>query len=131
MAQMITDIDELSQMGIVLGAETTIDLILQSLPDTWRGFIINYNLMNQDDTLRELLSILKESEKELLKGNKRETDFASTSQTPRDGPKTTGGVKKKKHKGKGKAKTSKASGKPKDKSQDVCLHFIKRGHTET
>ena len=60
-AEMIADIDELSQMGIVLEAETIIDLILKSLPDTWRGFIINYKLMNQDDTLGELLSILNEA----------------------------------------------------------------------
>ena len=128
MAQMIADIDELAHMGMVLEAETTIDLILQSLHDTWRQFIINYNLMNQDDTLGELLSILKEAEKELLKGNKREAHFVSTSQTPRTGAKATGGVKKKKHKRKGKAKSSKAFGKSKDKSQDVCLHCGKRGH---
>ena len=96
-------------------------MVLQSLPDTWRQFIINYNLMNTDDTLGELLSTLKEVEKELLNGNKSETHFASTSQTPRAGPKATGCVKKKKHKRKGKDKSSKASGKPKDKSQDFCL----------
>ena len=33
-AQMIADIDELSRMGIVFEAETTIDLIFQSLSDT-------------------------------------------------------------------------------------------------
>ena len=53
------------------------------------------------------MSILKEAENELLKGNKREAHFALTSQTPRDGPKATGGVKKKKHKKKGKGKSSK------------------------
>ena len=77
--------------------------------------------MNTDNTFGELLSTLKEAEKELLKGNKREAHFASTSQTPRAGPKATGGVKKKKYKRKGNAKSSKASGKPKGKSQDVCL----------
>ena len=84
--------------------------------------------MKTDDTLGELLSILKEAEKDLLKGNKREAHFASTSQTPRAGLKATRGVKKKKHKRKGKAKSSKASGKPKDKSQDVYLQYGKRGH---
>ena len=120
-AQMIADIDELAEMGIVFEAEITIDMILQSLPDTWRQFIINYNLMNTDDTLGELLSTLKEVEKELIKGNKCEAHFASTSYTPRAGPKATGGVKKKKHNRKGKAKSSKAFKKPKDKSQDVYL----------
>ena len=84
--------------------------------------------MNNSDTLGELLSTLKEAEKKLQKGNKREAHFASTSHAPRAGPKATGGVKKKKHNRKGKANSSKASGKPKDKSQDVCLHCGKRGH---
>ena len=127
-AQMVADIDELANMGIVFEVEITIDMVLQSLPDSWRQFIINYNLMNTDNTLGDLLSTLKEAEKELLKGTKREAHFTSTSQKSRAGPKATGGVKKKKHKGKGKAKSSMASGKPKDKSQDVCLHCGKRGH---
>ena len=62
------------------------------------------------------MSILKEAEKELLKGKKREAHFASTSQSPKAWPKATGGVKKKKHKKKGKGKASKGSGKPNDKS---------------
>ena len=74
------------------------------------------------------MSILKEAKKKLLKGKKREAHFASTSQTPRAWPKATWGVKKKKHKNKGKAKSSKGFGKPKDKSEDVCLQCGKRGH---
>ena len=116
-SQMITDIEQLGQLGIVFEAETSIDLILQSLPDTWSGFIMNYNMMNQDDTLRELMSTLREVVKELLKGKKREAHFASTSQSSRAWPKATRGVKKKnKKKEKGKAKSSKPSRKGKDKS---------------
>ena len=126
--QMIADIDELAKMGIVLEAELTIDILLQSLPDSWRQVIINYKLMDTDDTLGELLSMLKESEKELQKGAKREAHYASTSHGPRAGPKATGGVKKRKHKNKGKGKLTKASGKPRDKSQDVCLKCGKKGH---
>ena len=81
---------------------------------------MNYNMLNQDDTLRELISIMKEAEKKLLNGKKCEAHFASISQSPRAWPKAIGGVKKK-HKKKGKAKSSKGSGKPKDKSQDVYL----------
>ena len=84
--------------------------------------------MNTSDTLGDLLSTLKEAEKEFLNGNKREAHFTSTSHGPRAGPKVTGGVRKKKHIQKGKAKKSKASGKPKDKSQYVCLQCGKRGH---
>ena len=60
-AQMIADIDELATMGIVFEAEITVDIVLQSLPDSCRQFIINYYLMNTDDTLGELLSTLKEA----------------------------------------------------------------------
>ena len=35
-AQMVTDIDELTNMGIVFEAEITVDMVLQSLPDSWR-----------------------------------------------------------------------------------------------
>ena len=77
---------------------------------------MNYNMMNQHQPLRELMSTLRETEKEILKGKKREAHFASTSQTPRAWPKATRGVKKKKHRNKGKAKSSKGSGKPKEKS---------------
>ena len=45
-AQMIANIEQLTQMGIVFKVETCIDLILQSLPDTWSGFIMNYDLLN-------------------------------------------------------------------------------------
>ena len=58
---MIADIDELVNMGIVFEAEITVDMILQSLPDSWRQFIINYNLMNNSDTLGELFATLKEA----------------------------------------------------------------------
>ena len=43
---MIADIEQLGQLGITFEAETSIDLILQSLPDYWGGFIMNYNMMN-------------------------------------------------------------------------------------
>ena len=85
-------------------------------------------MINQKQTLGEMMSTVREVEKELMKGNKCDAHFASTSQSPRAWPKATGGVKKKKQKKKGKGKASKASGKPKDKSQDVCLQCGKRGH---
>ena len=45
-SQMISNIEQLGHLGIVFEAETSIDLILQSLPDYWGGFIMNYNMMN-------------------------------------------------------------------------------------
>ena len=122
---MITDIEQLGQLGITFEAETSIDLILQSLPDCWGGFIMNYNMMNQEKTLGELMAMLKEAEPELQKGKKREAYLTSTSHKAKAWPKASGGVKKKK---KGKAKSSKSSGKTKDISQDICLHCGKRGH---
>ena len=85
-SQMITDIEQLGQLGIVFEAETSIDLILQSLPDSWSGFIMNYNMINQEHTLGELMSTLHEAENELLKSKKREAYFTSTSHSSRAWP---------------------------------------------
>ena len=46
--QMIAYIEQLSQMGIVFEAETSIDLIFQALSYTWSGFIMNYNCRTQN-----------------------------------------------------------------------------------
>ena len=62
-SQMIANIEQLGKLGIVFEAETSIDLILQSLPDSWSGFIMNYNMINQKNTLGELMSILHEQKK--------------------------------------------------------------------
>ena len=51
-------------------------------------------MLNQEDTLGELMSMLGEAENELLKGKKCEAHFASTSQSAKAWPKATGGVKK-------------------------------------
>ena len=46
-SQMISDIEQLGQLGIIFEAENSIDFILQSMPDCWGGFVMNYNMMNQ------------------------------------------------------------------------------------
>ena len=78
-SQMIADIEQLGQLGITFEAETSIDLILQSLPDCWGGFIMNYNMMNQEKSFGEMMAMLKEAEPELQKGKKREAHLTSAS----------------------------------------------------
>ena len=60
---MIADIKQVGQLGINYEADTFIDLILQSLPESLGGFI-----MNQEKTLGELMVMLKEAQLEILKG---------------------------------------------------------------
>ncbi len=121
---MIAYIDRLATLDMAIEAEMSIDLILQSLPDSWGSFVMNYNMLNKEKTLGELMAMLKEAEPELSKGKRRE---AHVMHMPKKGkgksrkyPKPSGGVKK--------VKAQSSSGKTRDKSQDVCLFCGKRGH---
>ena len=122
---MIGDIERLGELGNVMEAEMSIDLILQSLPNSWGGFVMNYNMLKRDKTLGELMAMLKEAEPELSKGKKREAHLVHAQKKgkgkSRKYPKPSGGVKKK-------AKAQSSSGKTRDKSQDKCLFCGKRGH---
>jgi hypothetical protein len=132
---MIADLDRLAELGIIFEAQSSINLILQSLPDSWGSFIMNYNMLKQEKTLGELLFMLKDAEPELSKGKRKEVHTAQSSKRKGKGknqkkfiPKPSGGVKKKKKKMAKVAKGKKAAGKPRDRSQDACLNCQRLGH---
>ena len=55
---MIKDTKELQKLGMNMDKELQVDLILQSLPDSYRQFIMNYYINKIDATLLELLNML-------------------------------------------------------------------------
>ena len=55
---MITDIKELEKLRMNMDKELQVDLILQSLPNSYGWFIINYHMNKIDATLSELLNML-------------------------------------------------------------------------
>ena len=59
---MIKDIEELQKLRMNKDKKLQVDLIIQSLPDSYGQFIMNYHMNKIDTTLPELLNILETTE---------------------------------------------------------------------
>ena len=122
--KMIGYVENLERLGFPLSQELATDLVLQSLPQSYGQFVMNYNMNEIDKPLPELLSMLRTAEQNLQKTK----------------PETIMMVQKGKGKGKGKKKKdSKSKGKPKPKNAALkpkggvakeckCFHCGETGH---
>ncbi|XP_027127812.1 uncharacterized protein [Coffea arabica] len=61
-------IEKLAELGFKMDQEPNVDLVLQSLPDSFSQFVMNYQMNNLQHTLPQLLNVLKTAEKEIKKG---------------------------------------------------------------
>src|SRR3954471_6430578 len=59
--------NHLNQLGVNLPDDCVIDRILQSLPPSYKGFVMNYNMQGMDKTIPELFAMLKAAEVEIKK----------------------------------------------------------------
>ena len=59
--------DKLIALGITIPIELGIHRVLQSLPPSYKSFVMNYNMQGMKKTLPELLSMLKTAEVEIKK----------------------------------------------------------------
>src|SRR3990170_2869156 len=59
--------NHLTQLGIDLPVESVIDRVLQSLPPSYKGFVMNYNIQGMTKTIPELFTMLKSKEVEIKK----------------------------------------------------------------
>ena len=57
----------LTQLGVNLPDDCVIDRILQSLPPSYKGFVMYYNMQGMDKTIPELFAMLKSAEVEIKK----------------------------------------------------------------
>src|SRR3990170_1557565 len=57
----------LSQLGINLPDDAVIDRILQSLPPSYKSFVMNFNMQGMEKTIPELYAMLKAAEVEIKK----------------------------------------------------------------
>ena len=116
-------IDHLKQLGFPISQELIIDLILNSLPDSYDQFIMNYNMNDMDKLISELHAMLKTAKQNIKKkpGNILMIQKGK-------------GMKKK---GQGNAmamKSSRPKPKPKPKpkakppKEGVCFHCNESGH---
>ena len=59
--------NRLSQLGVNLPDDSVIDRILQSLPPSYKSFVMNYNMHGMEKSIPELYSMLKSAEVEIKK----------------------------------------------------------------
>ena len=64
--KMIGYVENLERLGFPLEKELATDLILQSLPDRFSQFVLNFNMNDMDKSLPELLAMLRTAEQMLL-----------------------------------------------------------------
>ena len=61
-------LDHLEKLGLI-SQELVIDIILQSLPNAYNGFSINYNMNNMEKSISELHGMLKTIEQNIKTSN--------------------------------------------------------------
>ena len=116
--KMIEWIEKLIGLGMVLEDNLCVDIVLQSLQDSFSQFIMNFNMKKLEVTLPKLLNILREVESTI----KKEKSVLYIGET-RKKKKAEKSLKKGKDKGRpGKAKVAKKDP-AKDKGQ--CFHMVK------
>ena len=59
--------NHLIQLGLNLPDDSVIDRILQSLPPSYKSFVMNYNMQGMNKTIPELFAMLKAAEVEIKK----------------------------------------------------------------
>src|SRR5215216_4758321 len=59
--------NHLTQLGVTLPDDSVIDRVLQSLPPSYKSFVMNYNMQGMDKTILELFAMLKAAEVEIKK----------------------------------------------------------------
>ena len=104
--KMKSHLEDLERLGLKIEQELAINIILQSLPELYDGFVMNYNIHGMNKTISELHWILKTAEK----NTKTIKDVLMVNKGK--GIKSMG-------KGKGKIKASKGFQKPKPKPKPV------------
>src|SRR5215216_8142392 len=61
--------NHLIQLGVNLPDDCVIDKVLQSLPPSCKGFVMNYNMQGMDRTIPDLFAMLKDAEVDVKKEN--------------------------------------------------------------
>ena len=59
--------NHLTQLGVNLPDDSVIDRVLQSLPPSYKGFVMNYNVQGMTKTIPKLLAMLKSMKAEIKK----------------------------------------------------------------
>ncbi|CAJ2644951.1 unnamed protein product [Trifolium pratense] len=63
--KMIGYVGNLAKLGFPLGDELATDLILQSLPESFNQFVLNFTMSDMEKTLPQLLNMLRQAEQNM------------------------------------------------------------------
>src|SRR5262249_46745414 len=122
--KMIEWIRRLDKLGFELSDELSTDLILQSLPDSFNPFILNYNMNKIESSLDELLNMLVVAEGGLQKEAAPVMIVGRANNGKRKGP----APPKKKKKTKLVKGQAPVRGKKKGEKDSECHRCKKKGH---
>ncbi|XP_065616318.1 uncharacterized protein LOC136061869 [Quercus suber] len=124
---MISNLNTLKVLGANIDGESQVDMILQSLPESFKEFKLNYNMNKKIYTLSELMNELVAVEDILDTSNiEANVDEASTSQ-----PKSKGKGKKEKKKDFTKQESKQIALGVADKGKKIkgkCFYCSEKGH---
>ena len=115
---------KLQSLGIVIPNALGIHRVLQSLPPSYKNFVMNYNMQNMNKTLPELSSMLKTAEVEIKKEHQVLMVNKTTNFKKQGKPKNKGNFKKDGKKATAPAKKPKAGPKP----ETECFYCKGAGH---
>ena len=59
--------NHMTQLGCKVDEDSVIDRVLQSLPPSYKGFVMNYNMQGMQKTIPELFAMLKSAKVEIMK----------------------------------------------------------------
>ena len=127
---MISHLNTLEVLGADIDEESQADMILQSLPESFKEFGLNYNMNKKIYTLSELMNELVAAEG-ILRTSSVDTNMVEVSSSQ---PKSKGKGKKKKKKdftkqdGKQIALGVANKGKKEDYAKGKCFHCGEKGH---
>ena len=90
--------NHLTQLGVNLPDDSVIDRVLQSLPPSYKGFVMNYNMQGMNKTIPELFGMLKAMEVEIKKEHQvlifnKTTSFPNTTSFMKKGEGKKGNFK--------------------------------------
>ena len=116
--------NHLIQLGVNLPDDSVIDRILQSLPPSYKSFVMNYNMQGMDKTIPELFAMLKAAEVEIKKEHQVLMVNKTTSFKKKGKGKKKGNFKKNNKQVAAQVKKPKSGPKPETK----CFYCKGTGH---
>ena len=136
--KMLGYIERLASLGFVMDAELNEDLILQSLPDSYASFVLNYQMNKLTTTIPELINMLKTAEEAIKKQNSKAVMVVRSSSSHKSYKKkmnkkktipAQGGISKKK--GKQAVAIPAVAEKRTTSEKGICFHCGKNRSLET